>query len=160
MKKHIALLLAVFLIFVFCGCGSESEKKDFHVSGMTISLDRGFNGKDYGIFTACYESSDMLIAILKEEFDVLKDIGIDEKNTVKEYAGTVMRNNGLDEDIVEKDELTGFSFEQTVDDESYMYNAYVYKAEDSFWLIQFTTYSDKYEELQGKIEEYAKSVKI
>jgi len=154
MKKRslIALLLCAVMLLA-CGCSAKA--KTFTASGMTIELTEDFTEKDMLGFTAVYQSDDVLVFALKEEFEILGD-----EMNLDEYAQLVLDANKLDEDIKHEGEHTYFSFEKTVSGKDMTYTAVVFKGEDAYWMIQFACLTSDYAKLEDTIFGYASSVEV
>lgn len=157
MKKRslIALLLcAVMLLTCACEFG-KAKPKTFTAAGMTIELTEDFTEKDMLGFTAVYQSDDVLVFALKEEFDILGD-GMN----VDEYAQLVLDANKMDADIQHEGGHTYFTFEKTVSGKDMTYTAVLYKGEDAYWMIQFACLTSDYDKLNDTIFGYADSVEF
>ncbi len=132
---------------------TEVEPKTFTDSGMTITLTNEFERKQSEQFTVCYDSNKVAVFALKEPFSLVDGF----KNyTLKEYGELVLRNNGSSSKLKTVDELYMFEYDDTKG--KYTYFAFVYKADDAFWLVQFATLTELADEYEAKVIEWAKTV--
>jgi hypothetical protein len=154
MKKRslIALLLCAVLLLT---CGCTAKPKTFTASGMTIELTEDFAEKEMVGFTAVYQSKDVFVFALKEEFEILGD-----SMDLDEYADLVLEANQMDADVEHEGEHTYFTFDKTVSGKDMTYTAVLYKGEDAYWMIQFACLSKDYDDLKDTIFGYAASVEV
>ena len=76
-------------------------------------------------------------------------VNLDENSTLQDYGQAVLANNQKSEELKEKDGLTYFTYTTSVSGKNFFYTAVVYKANDSFWLLNFAcedSNKDKYED--------------
>ena len=155
-----AILGGIFGYVVTTGAlaGNASKPKTFSSHGMTITLTKGFKETEIENQTVAYDSKNVAVFALKEKFTLVDGF---ENYTLAQYANVVMQANKLSSSKVKTENgLTWFEYEwenpETQD--VYRYFAYVYKADDAFWLIQFAAKKENAEQLAPKIEQWAKSV--
>lgn len=137
-----------------------SQTKTFSVEGMNIALTNEFNVMDMLSCTAAYESENVAVFALKEEFTLAEGFG---DKTLEEYVGLICESNNFGElEVKTNDGLTYFEYDYANPEtnENYRYFSYVYKTSDAFWLIQFATPETKIPEYETQITEWAKSVKF
>ena len=137
---------------------SEAEAKTFSAEGLQITLTDEFKKAEFEGQTVVYDSSKVAVFALKEKTDSIEN---GESITLQEYAKFVTdANNQLSESIQTKDGLTWFEYEFYNEEEgkTFHYFAYVYKADDAFWLVQFAVYKENVDKLRENITEWAKSV--
>ena len=161
-SKLIPLLLAVLLL---CSCTAEAVPAepvatDFSKAGMTVTLTDAFAEKEYVSYTACYESADISVMALKEEYSLFDNTDFSSASTLEEYAGLVWNANQFADNVplVTDGDLKYFEFDRSANGNEYTYRAYVYKAADGFWLVQFVSRADRYAELQDTMHGYAATV--
>ncbi len=163
MKKALCAVMALALVFLFCACGTgkvyEAAAKDFSVEGMTITLTWRFSEENAEGYTACYDSKEAAVFLLKEDFSMLAGL---EDYTLAEYAEAVRKSNEQrsPEQVTQKEGLLTFEYEFYDEAQSvtYHYLAVVYKATDAFWLVQFASPASLYEEYEPYFLTWAKSV--
>ena len=157
-KRLLALVCVILFVFGLSGCFTAKEKT-FEVAGMRIVLTDDFAEKEYITYTSYYVSQDMVVITLKEDKATFSQAGISFANTdLMEYAGMVIRANGLTVKPNQDEKFTSFVYDKTVSGKDYTYHAFVYKAADAFWLIQFATLQKDYEEKIEDIFKYAGTV--
>ncbi|MBE6552652.1 MAG: hypothetical protein E7665_11080 [Ruminococcaceae bacterium] len=138
----------------------EPEVKAFSAEGMTITLTDSFSEGDFDGFTAVYGSRDVVVLTLREGFELMEGL---EDYTLDQYLDLVLQANGLSEENVKRTEgLTSFVYDFTNPEtnENFRYFSYVYKADDAFWTIQFAVLSDKADEHEQQIIQWASSVEF
>lgn len=161
MKKKSFFILTSLLIFifVFSGCADANSPKTFSKAGMSITLDGSFNEAVYESYTACYDSPYVAVYALKQDFTFFEGSGYGTDTPLKDYANLVIESNGLENcDVTEANGLVGFSFQKESGGGLYHYNAYVYKSDSAFWLVQFATEADNASVYENKIISFAQSV--
>jgi hypothetical protein len=134
---------------------------DFAAAGMHITLTDAFTEKQHVSYTACYESTDIALLVLLEEYSLFDNTDFSLQTPVAQYAELVRNANQLpaaEVTIVEEDDLTWFEFTRTLNGVENTYRAYVYKSNDGFWLFQFAARSDRFEAVKDTIRGYAASV--
>ena len=138
---------------------TKEKPKDFSTNGMTITLTDNFRKTVVPDYTACYESKDVAVFVVKEEFDLFDGFG---DYTLEEYGTLIIEGNALDSSVKlqNKNGLTSFEYQAISEEDGKLYNYYVvvYKASDAFWMIQFVTVKSNSQSYQKSIIDWAKSV--
>ena len=169
MQRKSSLILIISAIFGFIvgysitsGMFADKtpEVKTFASEGISITLTNEFRETFVDNYTVVYDSSNVAIFALEEEFSLADGF---ENNTLEQYAELVIQSNNINAAEVKKlDGLTYFEYDfinpETLD--SYKYFSYVYKTNDAFWLVQFATLSENVEMYESQIIEWAKSVQF
>jgi hypothetical protein len=167
-KKGIIILGAFILIGFIAGIiiGSLSQNtsgkpKEFSKEGMTITLTNQFNEISQDGYTSCYNSRDVVIFVSKEEYSLME--GFD-KYTLNEYGNLLITNNSLDSSVKlqNNDGLTYFEyqFSNPETNDLYHYSSFIFKTSDSFWLIQFATLEENYNDNKQTIINWAKNIEF
>ena len=159
----LAVAAVVGLVFGYLiGSGAFSDKtpeaKTFSSDGMSITLTDEFRETDIKNYTVAYDSRNVAVFALKESFSLAEGF---EDYTLKEYADAVIQANKLSgAETKTADGLTYFEYEFTNPEtkDTYHYFSCVYKTDDAFWLIQFTTLSENMDLYAVQMKEWAKSV--
>lgn len=166
-RKGVVVLVIAFIVGIVFGIGSviveeffeKVTPKDFSVDGLTVTLTEEFRRYDMTQkYDATYGSRDVSVFVLKEEFSPAEGLG---DYTLEEYAALLMEVNGRsDATLKQENGLTYFTYDNLGNDTStvYRYVTYVYKAGDTFWMVQFAVEIDLYEEYAEKIAVWASSV--
>lgn len=156
MKKKIiavVLLLCVTLL-ALTACFGEKEK-EFTVQEMTITLTTMFTEKDVYGQTKCFQSIRTVVTVLKESNSSL---GVTSDFTLNQYTQAVLKANNLKSSVTKGDKYYSFSYEKDVSGQTYYYFATTHKADNAFWLIQFSCFSSDKDKYQAKFEKWADSV--
>ena len=164
MKKFTALLLAVVMLFALTGCmkkAYEYNPKEFSKSGMTITLTEAFRvyNDDLGDILIAYESKEVLVSVLKEEFASVEGFG---DFTVDEYAELWVTANKEYSPETPKtaDGLVQTKYTADVDGTNFVYFTVMFKGPDAFWTFQFACVEKNYENYAPHFVQWAKSVKL
>ena len=124
---------------------------------MSIVLTENFIEKDHASHTSGYYSESISVITLKEEFSLQEGF---EDLTLPEYAQLAIDANGISSQVNTVEGLVTFEYNKQINGKDNTYHAYVFKASDAFWLIQFVCESKNYEENSAFIEKWAKSVTV
>lgn len=141
--------------------GYEPEPESFSAEGINIMLTEEFvrvtDEEQVGGFTVVYDSRDVAVFALEEAFADYP--GID-NYTLRAYGDLVIKNNSLTSELKNDGDLLFFEYDSTDPDtgKTARYYAYVYEADDAFWLVQFATLVEDADEYAPKIREWAASV--
>lgn len=163
-RKGLLILVTVLLLSMIVGGiagykqGSRKapEPKTFSSDGMTITLTDAFAEVVMDAFTAAYDSADAAVFALKEAFTSADGL---EDYTLAQYADLVIQANSLPSArATVSDGLVHFEYTNTTPNGDYRYFAYVYKAADAFWLVQFAVPDETAEDYTAQIQAWAKSV--
>lgn len=158
MKKIISVLLIIAALLSFAACGEASEKT-FSKDGMSITLTDAFKEADVDGYTVCYDSKNVAVFILKEEFSLLEGA---ENLKLDEYIELLRQSNSDKNagEAVTSDGLTYFEYTFLNEEENvtYKYFTTAIKSEDAFWMVQFSAKEDSYDEQKANFITWAKSV--
>lgn len=154
MKKiFISLLLSAILLLAGC----TAKLRTFSANGLSITLTEAFEESAYGAYATAYQSEDVFVVTLKEDYVYFETIPA----SPAEYAEILKNANDLDTDIVEEDGLVYYIYDiYDIDTQelSDVFYVFVYQTEDAFWSVQFAVDADAIEKQQENIFTYAKSV--
>lgn len=169
-RKHltlISLLLAAVLLLTGCKGGGElvphePVPMDFSRGGMTITLDDTFTEKEYVSYTACYESRDIAVFVLKEEFSLFENTEYGPETTVEEYVDLVRRSNALGDSalVTNAGDLCYLEYDSEANGKTYTYKVFGFKGADAFWLLQFAAVKENYPNVAGQIDGFAQSFRL
>lgn len=113
------------------------EEKTFSSNGMSITLTNQFTEVAVESYTVAYNSKNIAIFALKEDFSLAEGFG---DNSLEQYANLLLQTGQVTApEIKSKDGLVWFeyNFENTDVQKTYHYFVYVYKANDAFWTVNF-----------------------
>lgn len=158
MKRIMAAVLAAVMLCLLCSCGAS--EKDFSKAGMTITLTNKFVEKDLVTQTAYYESTDAIVTVLREGFDIFQQNGLDYNITKKQYAEMCVFQNNLTAIVDESEKHAHFSYQKEINGQDFSYEAYCFRTDDAFWLIQFACHTKNLSKMTSVFEKYANSVKF
>lgn len=136
------------------------EEKTFSSDGLVITLTDEFTKVDVDNFTVAYDSKNIAVLALKEDFSLAEGFG---DNTLEQYADLVIQSSQLNDcEIETEDGLTKFNYNFTNPEtkDTYRYFTYVYKEDDAFWTIQFATLEQNAEKYESEIEKWAQLVEF
>ena len=147
MKKIFKFFLIIFLIILMLGCSSE---KTYSSNGISITMTKGLFKKKHETATIYYENDEIFVIGLKESFEDLLEIDINESSTIKEYVEEVFINSGNRYDLQKINDLYYFTYEYEINEHKYYYISTIHKSNDAFWICNFacsSTNKDKYHDL-------------
>ncbi len=159
----LALLLAVMLTLsscvIFLPQRRESDApKEFSKEGISITLTEAFTERvsEMG-FDAYYTSRDCGVMVLKEAFTLEEGLA---ERAPEQYIRNVIRNNGHEVEPQERDGLLYYTKDTTVAGDAARYYSFVYKGSDAFWIVQFGCRAAKLPEIEERVMDWAKKVKV
>lgn len=162
--KLFSLILALAMLMTGCTAAeaepSEPVAQDFSKAGMTITLTDAFYEKEHVGYTTCFLSDDIAVFVLKEEYTLFENTDFSSASTREEYAGLVWNANQFTGNVplVTDGELKYFEYDYSANGNDYTYRTYVFKASDSFWLVQFASFTDSYDAMKDTMHAYAETV--
>ena len=134
----------------------DGSPQDFSAEGLTITLTNDFATEDADGYTFCFDSEQVAVLGLKEEFALQEGA---EDYTLEEYGALVIESNGLDAALEQRDGILCFTYEYAADkDATYFYLVTLFKTDDAFWMVQFISLTEDAEALQPTFVEWAKSI--
>lgn len=156
----VALIAAVFgyLFGYFILHDGAAEPKVFNSNGMSITLTDEF--KETQRMTVSFESDYVAVFAIEESFSLLEG---SENLTLSDYGKLVGEANNIRNSELKTDgDLMYYEYEEYNDElkRDYTYYAFVYKSDDSFWMINFVTASINAEKYESKIFAWADSVEF
>lgn len=158
MKKILYSFILVGMLFLISGC--EAKEQTYESNGFKITMQEGFTEKSLASATVYLESIDSIVTALKEEYTLLKAVGLDKDSTVEEYLTLVNANNLSDYEIKTDGDLKYFTYESTVSGKTFYYLATAYKSDDAFWLINFAAEKTNKEKFEPLFLKWAKTVEF
>jgi hypothetical protein len=156
-KKIVAVVLMLVMVFTFVGC----KVKDvvFTCQELSITLTENFKETEIEGYTACFDSPDIAVFTLKEEFSLMTGF---EDYTIDQYADLVLQaNSDRNPETVKIDGLGNcikYTFYNTELNQDYTYIAALYKADTAFWMVQFACKTEEYPQREEFFIERAKTV--
>ncbi len=165
MNKKLFLMILT-LCLLLCGCGADEElpaepvAKEFVGAGLHLTLTEDFAEKQHAAYTVYYESADLLVLGLKEEYTLFENTDFSAQTSPEQYAALVWNANQLGGEVplVDDGELLWFEYDNHVNGWDYRYRAYVFKDNEGFWLLQFAARGEDFDALSETIRGYAESV--
>lgn len=155
-----AVLVGLVLGLISSGVlfGPSGDPKTFTEAGLSITLTDQFSVAQDEEFTACFESDEVAVYVLREGFELMEGL---EDYTLDQYAELVLASNGMAlSELLTEGDIPYFTFDYT-DDESgdtVFYHAYMYKGPDGFWLIQFAAMLEQQEKYAPQFGQWAQTV--
>ena len=148
MKRTVVLIALLLAALTLAAC--TPAEKLYSDKGFNITLPGNFRPYDAEAYDVCFENNKCVVFALREPFDAADGFG---GLTLKEYAEIVLEANGLDEPITETDKYVYFEYEgqDGGEGEPYLYLACCFKAEDAFWLVQFSALKSDYAQYRDRM---------
>lgn len=158
-KKSIGVIFLMLCCVLLGGCFNNTVKqKEYSSNGFHVKMEDGMYEKDLATATAAFMNDKVVVTALKEEFSILEAIDINKDSKIEDYANAVIKNNKADYELKEKDGLSYFEYEQTVNGKDFYYLATLYKSDDAFWLVNFACEKSNKDSYQEAFMEWAKTV--
>ena len=152
-----------YTIGYYLTSGRAQSDKSFFCDEMSITLTSEFVEADdadsYGC-KAAYEANNVALIVIKEPFDLAEGFG---DYTEDQYVDLAIRANYLaNAKRLSIDGLNGFQYKyvDAKTAEVIFYTCFVYKSDEAFWLLEFSTYEEDTERYADSIEAWAKTVKF
>ena len=139
----------------------EAQPKTFTTGDITITLTDEFEEGTLDGYDAVWESWDMMVVVLQEPFDTLTEVMEDPATaTVREFAELHRDSNEKTAPIETRNGLTRYCYEWENEENgvTYRYYTYLFKSDDSFWMVQFFLDAEDAAEYQDLIPQWAQSV--
>ncbi len=166
LKKGLTVLIIAFVVGLAIGftisfisnLPPKGEPKTFAEAGMQITLTDKFEEFDAESQTVCYQSSDVMVMALKEEFSIYEGLS---DLSMNDYIDLVFAaNDQLTQSKLQRENgLVFFEYEAT-NGATYKYRAYLFKTDDAFWMIQFVAEDKDFSEYTDEIDEWAQSIQF
>lgn len=147
MQKSLKILLIFLLLILTIGC---SDEKTYSNKGISITMAKGLFKKSHDTATIYYENDEIFVIGLKESFEDLLEIDVNELTTIEEYVEEVFINSGQQYDLQKINDLYYFTYEYKINEHTYYYVSTIHKSYDAFWICNFACLNankDKYHEL-------------
>lgn len=133
--------------------------KTFTCDEMSMTLTDRFEETAYEGLRACYESGDVLVFVLKEEFSMAEGL---ESLSLEQY-GELVKDNLVSSSFepttpVVRDDRVMMQYHADDGENSFVCDAIAFKGTDAFWIVRFVTLADEYESYSSQIEEWASSI--
>lgn len=162
--KGWTILIAAMIVGAILGylavsalMGAPAKAKVFRDEGFSITLTEDFKTSNQDKFDICYLSQRVAVMVLSEDFANLPDR---QNTSVEEYAQLVIASNNLNSAVRKQDGAVYFEYDRTVSGKDYSYVAFVFRGEDEFWMVQFSTESKDAAQYREDIFRWASSVEV
>lgn len=167
MKENIVKIIAgvvgfvVVFIVAIALMENGTEEKTYSDSGFTITMEEGFYKKDYIGATFYYESQNAGISVIKEYFEDLSSLEINENTSLEEYAELVSYVNEKDNEYQKlNDQIMYYTYDDTISGKNYSYMTAVTKGSTAFWIINLFCEEDNKDTYFPKFEQWLKTVEV
>lgn len=160
--KNLTIISILFIfIFVLTGCQIRfffEKEETFTNEGLSITLTNNFYEKEHIAFTSYYESNNMMVVVIKENYSILSSVGITKDSSLENYLKTVILANKHDSSVKEEDDITYFDYVSSEGGKDFKYVVTAVKGSEAIYLVQFCVVEDTYDDYKDDIFEYAKSL--
>ena len=132
-----------------------AKDKTFTKDDFSITLTEDFKEDQRDEAYVSYQSNDVLIYVLREDYSYFDDI------TLEEYVELGLLAN--DQEGLEVYTGEGYlwcSYTDETDGEKYYNVVAFYEGKDAFWAIEFTTFKNKAKEYDSQFKQWAASVEV
>ena len=162
MRKKIILISTLLIITLLISGCFKSNTKLIKEDGYTIQVTDDFKKREIENFDTYYENEKVGFTSLKESFEDLAIVDLNEDSLLSDYGKSVAANNDSLETFKEsKDGKYMYAnYEATASGKDFFYYSVIKKGTDGFWLFNFFCLkSDKNEQLSN-IEKWASSIEV
>lgn len=128
------------------------------VRDLQIVLPETMELQDIAGYTACYDSPEAAVFLLREDFSLLPDA---QNLTLEAYGALVLANNGLEEVAQLRQEEGMTVFDYVYADGSgnaYSYYTVLCKGSDAFWIVLFSAPEKNAAEMFPYFRQWAKTI--
>lgn len=150
-----------YIVGTIIALTEEAQPKTFTNGAITITLTDDFEEGALDGYDTVWESWDAMVVVLQEPFDTLTEVMEDPAAvSVREFAELHRDSNEKTAPIETRDGLTRYCY-QWLNPENgvtYRYYTYLFKSDDSFWMVQFFIDAEDAAEYQNLIHQWAQSV--
>lgn len=172
--KVVSAALAAAIVLSCTACGSADPKsnekntqsnvststKAFTTNGVSITLPDSFKESTQEPYSFYYTSNNAICLGLKESKEEINAAQITIE-TLDDYAKTVMDNSGITSDITYYSENAKyFIWDKTVSKTEYSYIGFVTQTDNAYWLIQFASLKDEFENSKDDFFNYFDTIKL
>lgn len=169
-KRKKGAVIGVIVLIVACVLGffggkyitgqllksKAAEPKTFTSHGMTITLTKDFTEDSAVGYTSFFRSKDVAVLTVREPFALLDGL---EDYTVEEYGALALEGNGMSASLLKTfNGIPGFEYDAEHDGDTYHYRIFLFKADDAFWMVEFTSFKDQFSRYESQIGKWAGSV--
>ena len=158
MKKKVFLLFLVILSLFIVGC--TKKEKTFDKGAFKIVLTDDFEEDYYKQVNYIFMSNDSTITALKENYEILKTVNINEESSLEDYAKAVLKANNKEAIIIAEEGFSYFTYDTMVNSTKFYYLSVVKKGKDGFWLINFMCLYEDKDKLKDDYLKFARSIEI
>ena len=163
-----AILYIVLFVLIFVGSlalniwlETDIQPETFTYGNMSVTLTNEFSDRNIDGYSACYESYDNLVMIIKDDRSFFEDF---ETYSLLQYGEDTITYNEFDSSVKLQNDygLVYFEYEYTDEETGDIYSYFVpmYKSDDAFWFFQFACFKEDYETNREQFIEWAKSVEF
>ncbi len=161
-KKDIKSFISFYLIIFFISLALSfsaiffslyQADKTFSSDGVSITLTTKFSVQAYEGFDFVYASNEVSVFGFKESFEDYPELA---DYSYEEYGLAVLEANQFDASVTLKPFGESYYFCYQVD--GYYYFCVIYKSNDAFWLIQFSTNVERADYYADDFSKWASSV--
>lgn len=158
----VGVIAAIFVIAIINDLFNNNiEEKTYSSNGFTITMDGSFYEKDLATSTFYYESFEAGVMGTKEYFKDLKDLGITENSSLKDYGDIISFVNEEEYDYIDlNDKIKYFTYEDSINDKDYFYVSAITKGSDAFWLITLFCEEKNKDQYLPKFEKWLNTVEV
>ena len=167
MKNKLLIIVTFAIITIgityFLGNNKPLSQKTYKKDGFSITMDKGFIEKDYITFTYYFESTDSVVTTLKEEYELLAQIGLTQDTSNEEYLEFVLMVNELEDNEILTDKNSGIKYieyQKTVSGKDFYYLAVSVKGEDAFWFCNFACENKNKSKFKDKFLKWADTIEV
>lgn len=159
MKKNIFIKLFVIVLFLvtLTACSNEKTYKN---EGISITMTKGLFYKQHETADIYYENNEIFVIGLKEKFEDLYELDINNKTTIEEYVDEIFLNRQESFELIKDENLYYYTYEYEVNDNTYYYVSTIHKGKDGFWICNFACNKNDKEKYHDLFIKWGKTITL
>lgn len=168
-NRKAIILSMVFIFFIsfavplgngLIGRLQPVRAQDFSKAGMTITLTKDFREQEVVSQTATFTSAKHVVICIKDDFQTIRQAGLQTSMPLKDYAKAVAQNNSISATVGGSDSRPVFTYSRQANGKEYTYWTTVYRGSDAFWTFLFVCESKNYAASEKQFAAWADTVKV
>lgn len=153
----VAICFAFFGDYIHSLASISKKPHTFYTEDFTITLNSSFTIDEDDCFDMIYVTKFCYVGFSEYDYESYPEIA---DVSAEDYCDMLVKINPIAEyDIVKDGDLIYVEFEEKLETK-YTYRIYVYKTDEAFWLVQFSSPTKKHDVWSANYDEWAKSVKF
>ena len=156
-NKFIKTILLLTFLISLTGCSNEKVYKN---NGIKITMEKGLFYKHHETATIYYENNEIFVIGLKEKFEDLYKLDINNETSIEEYVEEIFLNREESFDLIKDENLYYYKYEYEINNNTFYYVSTIHKSDDGFWICNFACKKENKEKYHDLFIKWGKSIKF